>query len=440
MLNIAIAGRFDPIVGATVRRLQNAASGAYRIVGLHPVPLRIPHVVWRTGSLMTARNTTTMLGDVDVLVYFCLTSPGPQSTPEGIMRDVSLCAATCLAETAAARPGLRVVLVTRATGGGHHAPDSAGAFWRHVESIFRACPNLRVVRTGPLLSDRDPVTRAAVEHCMHARVADIPGAASRAAVAVRPDDFLRAVCDAVESPTPGDFSPDAAAIPWDEWFRIQFAAIPSGRILRGLRSVRMHIHPDVHHRAEILREYIDASPAVTDVPRTADHARIRAIRLFCSDALDDIDSTLANDIPEDRRLREKHDETCYVQRVLDCPTRPVGDIAALLMAWLPQFFHTVSVDEAGGGRVLCRTFRIPIVELERRDESPNRCRIVVRSPWSSSFESPTSFVVTTTGTPDEPGILLVVVENTPNLKIMTAMIRALLLSFGRYLREYGCGR
>ncbi len=79
------------------------------------------------------------------------------------------------------------------------------------------------------------------------------------------------------------------------------------------------------------------------------------------------------------------------------------------------------------------------MEFEKIIESPNRCRVIVRNPWALNMKKPANFIVTTTGTDCEPGVLLVIVEDAPQNKLILSSFRAMMIAFGRYLKEYGCG-
>lgn len=431
MLHIAISGQFDAFVPDFIRGFLKNRRDGVRWTALHfsPLDMNVP-VTWRTGSLLAERNTLTMLEDVDVLLYFAMTPPDDRNIPEGAMHDVALCAATCLARAAQKSQNLRVILVSREI---HHKMTLGNdeAYWRQIENLFRQnVQELKIIHTQPVLSEFDAITLAVYEYARCFPRETLPDEADRRVAPVEKTRFYDAIAHAIDGG--GDIDLEGTnALTWREWLDLNAEAVPKRRFFQNLQRARYQHDDDVKRRHRLLKAFMRETP---ELQGPFPH-QIEGVRRFLASAYDE-DLTPPKLFLTRKSAPKAHLTSC-VQRILDRSSRSISDIADLLMEWLPRYLkRTISLESTGNHRVLCRALRIPLVELEKVDESERVCRILVRCPWFSSVNTPVYLAVMDVGAPDSPGPILVVVENSLHLDIVSTGLRAMLASFGKYLREY----
>ena len=434
---IALAGQFDQMLASFITWNNRKGNPDLRFLGLNDVSCEgIPNIQWRTGSLISARNTASMLGDIDTLLYFGLTPPPLIHTDRGYAPDVALVAAANLARSIAQHPQCHVVLVTRYFPNDYKNLSTHYAFWRQIIRIFKSsCSSLSIIQTMPVISEDDAVMLGILES----------GRISQSRTDSEATDWLNltspvhklrlfeTMLNALSENTASCriLSGNAVLSYADVKAQIQ----KSRHKLHALKTLKCSVDPESRSRAHLLNETLRFHTAQAIGEEDRNDRRIR----------EDIADIFERDISGTPLLLkskpgEKAHTGGYAQRVISGPRRSVSEIADLLMQWLPRYFQRmVQVDEIASSRLLCRLARIPLLELEKREESPNRCRLLMRNPWAHTVQSRSSLLVTTTEDCDNPGELLVIIEDTPDSKLVTMAVRGLLMSFSKYLKEYGCG-
>ena len=428
---LAIAGQIDRISALFVSLYRHKTKAASpQIVALSETRREdMDDVHWRCGSLISRHETAKMLDGVNVLVYFALTPPLTLRSPQGLEPDVAIASAVSLAQCASAMPGCRVVLVTRYCGENENLPPNY-AFWQQITRIFADnCSNLAIIRTMPVLSCDDAVLRGMSESGRNR--ADAAAGWDNLCAPVAPESLVDSIIHAIQD----DSAHGDVVLSGSNSVSYRHLAEIVVRVRRAdpIRRLRAAVDPEARTRAQLLDETVRFPTS---------ESRAENIGRDFSIAVEEAFEPLK--LRRSMLLRpssgEKVESSCYAQRVLTNPRRSVSEIADLLMQWLPRYFQRmVRVDNLGGSRLLCRFTRIPLLELEKKQEADNRCRLVMRSPWAHSVQSKTSLTVMTTGNTDNPGELVIVVEDAPGTKLLNMGFRAILHAFGRYLRDYGCG-
>ncbi|MBR4984375.1 MAG: hypothetical protein IKY83_01370 [Proteobacteria bacterium] len=434
---IAITGQFDGLVASfsewVYRRMRP------NLVCLDRVPREgLSRARWRLGSMISARDTSTMLADVDALVYFCLTPFETHRTTEGLAEDVAISGATNLARCARATPGVRVILVTRMM------PDTASEMscetFLQIRRIFReACPNLSVIETAPLLSAQDALTLSVFESARAgSRVGDGVSWLSLLQPVSRTALF-EAIAGQIECQSPSDVTVEGGcAMTWREYFDILSRLVPGHvHLFDRVRSVSS---PETAARRAFLNALMAVHSARSGLRDDGEEGNDAPVRRALSDVAHELAGLAFGPLQLHARPGrfEDHFAACYAQRILSETSRDVSSIADLLMEWLPRYFQrAVKVEDMGQNRLMCRVAFIPVVELEKTVEAPDRCRLRLRSPWLIS-DRQTSLVVTKTA--GQNGALLILIEDDPKRRLITQGMRGMLYAFGRYLKAYGCGR
>ena len=125
----------------------------------------IDPISWRLGSLVSTQTTASMLDNIQVLVYFCLTPTDERRTDEGYARDIEITAAFNLAQQAKQHPECHVILVMRSFPDDQRKYHDIYGYWQKILNTFtHTCSNLTVIRTAPVLSELDAFCVALAEH------------------------------------------------------------------------------------------------------------------------------------------------------------------------------------------------------------------------------------------------------------------------------------
>ena len=434
---IALSGQFDTLMGAFTEWLYRRMRP--NLVCLDRLPReKIGRARWRLGSMVSTLDTSTMLADVDVLIYFCLTPFESHRTPEGLAEDVAISGATNLARCARKNPDLRVILVTRMIP--ETASETSCETFLQIRRIFReACPNLSVIETAPLLSAQDALTLAAYERARSdSHVPETAAWLSLIQPAPR-SALFEAIAAQIESDSPSDVTVEGDhAMTWQDYLGI----------LEDLVSTRVRVIDRVKQIAsgeaaarraffEAIRFGHSSRGALRGEDDVGDDTQVRqALEAISKELADSACSSLLLHARQGRF--EDHFAACYAQRILSAPTRDVPEITDLLMEWLPRYFQrAVKVEDRGQNRLMCRVALIPVLELEKIEETPDRCRLRMRSPWLNSRRQTSLVVMRTAG---QNGALLILIEDDPKRRFITQGMRGMLYAFGRYLKEYGCGK
>ena len=434
---IAFSGQFDALMGTFAEWLYRRMRP--NLVCLDRVPReKLGRARWRLGSMVSSLDTSTMLADVDALVYFCLTPFESHRTPEGLAEDVAICGATNLARCARKNPGVRVILVTRIIP--ETASETSCETFLQIRRIFReACPNLSVIETAPLLSAQDALTLAAYERARSD--SSIPENTAWLSL-IQPAQrgaLFEAIAAQLESDSPSDVTVEGdRSMTWQEYLGIMEKLVPAR--VRVLDRVRQLASGEASARRiffEAIRFGHSSRGALRGEDEVGDDSQVRQ-------ALEAISQELADAACAPLLLRarpgrfEDNFAACYAQRILSAPSRDVPEITDFLMEWLPRYFQrAVKVEDRGQNRLMCRVALIPVLELEKIEESPDRCRLRMRSPWLNSRRQTSLVVMRTSG---QNGALLILIEDDPKRRFITQGMRGMLYAFGRYLKEYGCGK
>ena len=434
---VALAGQFDQMLASFIAWNNRKGDPNLRFLGLNNVSCAdIPNILWRRGSLISARDTASMLGDIDTLLYFCLTPPPPVHTSQGYALDVALVAAANFAQSISKHPKCRVVLVTRYFPDDYQKLSTYYAFWRQIIRVFKSyCSNLAIIQTMPVISDKDVFMLGMLEHghLSPKRLDSEDTEWLNLTSPVTETQLFEGILKAISEDTISSkiLSGDTLMA----YIDVKELISQSRKKLHTLKALKCSVEPESRSRARLLNETLRFH--TTQIMGEEDR-NDRRIREDIADIFErDISGTALLLKP---KAGEKARTGGYAQRVISGPKRSVSEIADLLMQWLPRYFQRmVQVDEIASSRLLCRMARIPLLELEKREESPNRCRLLMRNPWAHTVQSKASLLVTTTEECDNPGELLVIIEDTPDSKLLTMTVRGLLLSFAKYLKEYGCG-
>ena len=438
--NIALAGQFDRIQAAFASWIQQPAHSekSLRLFGLSAIPYqRIANISWRCGSLLCPRDTASMLSDLNALVYFCLTPPSLVQTAQGFDLDVAIASASNLAQHIAMRPDCRVVLVTRYFPDDGRKLGTCYNFWQQIIGMFKAqCPNLVVIQTMPVISDDDAVMLGMLENSQ----SHIYGSRNDSTdwlnltSPISRNRLFEAIRDSIWDQTPQN------AVILNGHIVLSYAELSrlisqSGSRLHPLKKMKLAIEPEARSRAQLLRETLafHTTQTLNGDDKMDSHQIEELAEIFITN------KTASRLLLEPEPGKQLHAKG-YAQRMIAGPSRSVSEIADLLMQWLPRYFQRlVQVDNIGSSRLLCRLSRIPLLELEKHEESPHRCRLLLRNPWAHSIQSKASLLITSTEQTDFPGELLVIIEDGPESKLLTMGMRGLLMSFAKYLKEYGCG-
>lgn len=445
MFTIAFAGQFDHFLPDFIHWFSKNVMPDCNFVGLNHQSFReLSSISWRIGSLLSSRDTEGMLNQIDALVYFGMTPPSLNKTDEGIERDVALSAAVNVASAAKLFPDLRVILVTRNVQNEHPKLGSCSDYWLQIVKIFKdSVQNLNVIQTNPVISELDAVCVAMFENAQQ-KLANRPDSIwKKSFQPVKKRDFYDAIKNAITGKSTGNCTilHGDCSIEWLDWIKVNQRAIPSSRQPGRIAQMRNALFPENHLRAELLDEVISDSSSNPSHNSSLKPYILAEMLQIAEDLLDD---KIANKplllAPGRFHIPVAGKSSCYVQRILTRPLRSVSDIADLLMGWIPRYFQRmIRVEELSASRIMCRMSRIPVLEFEKIIESPNRCRLLLRSPWALNVKNTVNLVVATTGYEKDPGILFVIVEDAPKNLIFMSSFRAMMIAFGRYLKDYGCG-
>ncbi|MCL2325284.1 MAG: hypothetical protein FWC40_02090 [Proteobacteria bacterium] len=447
MRTIALAGQLDAFA-AHFSREWARMSPADDIVALSREAydgFSVSH--WRLGSLVSFRDTANMLRGVSLAYYFCLTPPGEERTSEGLARDVALSAAVNFVREARQHEGLHVVLVMR------RFPDDARAlgpiyhYWREVREIFRdGVAALSVVDVAPMWSEHDALTMGMLDAAQAGRMdaGDI-----RLLNLVQPaasSEVLAALHGAAEGIRGDQLVVGERAASYRALLECMRQAIPKTLLQKWTKRLTSGLGAEAKLRRQLFEE-TSAFHVVSDGAHLQDEHGLPAdLALACRDFVGDVcdgggfqEAILrCLHVPKRRPATTVQYTPCYVQRIASRPKRSVSAIADLLMQWLPRYFQRlVRVDAVASSRLLFRFSRIPVLEIEKIEETPRRCALAIRSPWADSPQTQAQLLITVTGDIAAPRELLVIIEDNPELRMLSILKRALLLAFGRYLKEYG---
>ena len=200
-----------------------------------------------------------------------------------------------------------------------------------------------------------------------------------------------------------------------------------------------HLHSASKLRASLLDETMAFDTAPDPLPISPDKTPdiVRNIQNAAKDFLN------AHDIRSfdiQQAVHPKHRSSCHIQRILTRPTRTASQIADLLMAWLPRYLqHAVSLNEISRDRQIFRISRIPLLEIEKLESSPDYCRLIIQSPWGQTMKERVMLTIMRTGNDGCHAKAFAVIENTPNLPFHIKVFHIMLKSFSHYLQDYGCG-
>lgn len=434
---IALAGQFDALMASFAEWLYRRMRP--NLVCLDRVPReRFSRARWRLGSMISSFDTSTMLADVDVLVYFCLTPFETHRTPEGLAEDVAISGATNLARCVRKSNGVRVILVTRMIP--ETACEVSCETFLQIRRIFReAVPDVSVIETAPLISAQDALTLAVYEHARSGGAK--PGDVSWLSLMqpVQRHELFEAIGACIENAGPSEVTVEGGcALTWREYLEMIEKNV-SART-RVIDRVRQAASPDSVARKAFLDAVRAGHSARSGLRDDYECASDEPIRF----ALESLAEDMGRNAFGPLLLRElsghfgDHFAACYAQRILSAPSREVSEIADLLMEWLPRYFQrAVKVEEIGRNRLMCRVALVPVLEIEKIVESQDWCRLILRSPWGGSRNQTSLSVTRTAG---QNGALLILIEDDPKRRFITQGMRGMLYAFGRYLREYGCGK
>ena len=434
MFTIALSGQLDRLASKFVNWIAHRKTHPYQIIGVGHTPyLGIHHLGWRTGSLMSQKDTAGMLEGVDALVVFCMTPPKQTRTSEGLAVDVALASAVNLAKIAQSHPGMRVILVMR------RLPKEADEqmpiydYWLEVRKIFQErCPNICVLQCDPILNECDAITLAVFERLCTIKhpVKDVTDNRVRPASM---HQFFEAIERALHSVDASCQVYGDGSVSWREWFETASNAISIGHKLRYVHQIYSILKTEGQQRERLLNESLGIQDDLEDAAAHSDV--LKRICHFTADMIEEgVPGALA--LEPDKSHAVKH--TCYVQRLVAQSRRSVSETTDLFMQWLPRYFRrAVRVDELGTGRLACRLGFVPLLEFEKIVESESRCRMNVRFPWGRNVQTPTSFVLMSTGLGDDLRKLLIIVEDAPDSNALITGIRGMMMAFGLYLKEYG---
>ncbi|MBO4349877.1 MAG: hypothetical protein J6A01_02900 [Proteobacteria bacterium] len=431
---IALAGQYDRLSAKFVNWITHQKSHHYHVIGVSRTQYEgIHHLDWRTGSLMSPRDTDGMLEGVNALVIFCLTPPELSRTSEGLDMDVALVSAVNLAKCAQRRPDLRTILVMRNLPADEDEQMPIYAFWLEIKKIFEdRCTQLCVLETAPLLNEADAISLAIFERLGTFN----PNADNMTNHRIRPVSMYQlfnAIEQALHSQEKTCKVHGLDSISWREWYETASNAISIRHKLKYTYQLRAMLKVEAQQRNRLLNESILIPDEIDEY--TAHAAILKKILQFTNDMMDD-------DIPHTLHLKPKKTHnlkhTCYVQRLVAHSRRSVSETTDLLMLWLPRYFkRLVRVDELGMGRMACRVGVVPLLELEKIVESESQCKINIRFPWGKNTPTPTSLVLMTTGLGKDLRKLLIIVEDAPDSNAVITALRGMLMAFGLYLKEYG---
>ena len=431
---IAISGQFDRLSAKFVNWITHRSSPHYHIIGISRTQYEgIHHLDWRTGSLMSPRDTDGMLEGVHALVIFCLTPPELSRTSEGLGMDVALASAVNLAKCVQKRPNVRTILVMRKLPKNADELMPIYEFWLEIKKIFEdRCLKLCVLETDPILNESDAITLAIFE-----RLGSFtPNAVDLTNHRIRPVSMYQlfnAIEQTLHSSEDSRKVYGQDSISWREWSETASDAIHVKHKLKYAYQLRSVLKTEAQQRKQLLSETILIPDEGEEY--TAQTNILKKILQFTIDMMDD-EIPLTLHLKPQKSHTLKH--TCYVQRLVAHSKRSVSETTDLLMLWLPRYFkRLVRVDELGMGRMACRFGVVPLLELEKIVESESQCKINIRFPWGKSNPTPTSLVLMTTGLGQDLRKLLIIVEDAPDSNALITGLRGMMMAFGLYLREYG---
>lgn len=450
---IAFTGQFDTLLSrfyAWFKRTPEAKT--QRMIGIHHEEMEgFPQLIWRTGSLVSIRETDSMLADINTLVCFYMTPPEDTQTRQGHDRDVALTSAVNIARCAQNKSNMRVILVTRILPKSNANAADNYDYWNSILNIFKThCINLNIIHTSPILSECDIITLSLFEHIVLRSADDTESSQIAWMNQTQPIEEKRFFHALHQKIIRSDYQPMSSQVfegdvtlSYQDWREIMTDSLPS-HSYRLLSRFYKRYMPYRVHRARFLRETLSfhtfSGKSHADEPEPVPEFWKKTCALLAEELLDGMSQSSSLLAKSKLTFFKPLETTCYVQRVLKNPKRTISEIADILMQWLPRHFQrALSVEDMGPDRVLCRISRVPVLEIEKHEESPTRCRLFVRFPWGKSVQSKTNLLITTTGTLKSPDILLIVIEDGPDNSIFTAALRSLLHAFGRYLKDYGCG-
>lgn len=450
---IAFTGQFDGLLTqfySWFRRSAHVKSESSRMIGIYDAKVEgFPQLDWRTGSLLSAREVTSMLADIRVLVCFYMTPPEDIVTHQGHARDVALTSAVNIARCANAQPDLRVILVTRMFPQETSSFDENYEYLENILHIFKTnCKNIDIIQCSPVISEYDVISLAMFEHALFHAKNHTKCCSSHWTNLTQPMPeraFFKALHAAILAPSSApsiQFLQGCEVLSYQSWFDILLASIPLHIQRKTLAHIKMQFMPCVLQRSRILDETIKFPTAEngSQVPGELSLGGKKNFAMFVDDLLENRHNPRSLLASTDSRLFQERETACYVQRVIKNPNRSVSEMADLMMQWLPRYFQRMlRVEDIDSDRVLCRVSRVPLLELKKVEESSTRCRLYVRFPWAKSVTARTSLLITTSGSSKSPGILLVVIEDSPDNAIFKTSMRMLLHAFGKYLKDYSCG-
>lgn len=446
MKTIAIAGQLDTFVAHYSRHLardgeQNELLGisheAYEGFGIQK---------WRLGSLISQRDSTDLLANVELAYYFCLTPPGTNRTTEGLESDVALLAAYNFAREASRHPELRVVLVLRISSDDSRKLGPIYHFWREVREIFKeTCPNLVVLRMAPILSSLDPLAMALVERAKTEHKEPFDTHILNLVQAQNLGEAIQSLDRAADAShgqvlvSEGEKALSYAALIDElrknverhlcakQWARLSALLTPQKRLNEALLAETIAFHS----LSDIALQRAASYTTPVEI--------VDLCRELVQEARDNHQHVTVKSHKElTKRFKTVSLSPSYVQRVATHPKRSVSVIADLLMQWLPQYFRRLlRFETPDGSRRMGRIYRVPVFELEKFEQTPKRCLLRISSPWATSVKSYASLSFIITGEIESPRELLAVIEDGPDAAILTLLQRGLLHAFARYLREYG---
>lgn len=449
---VAFGGQLDKFFASFMEWLGARSPAESQFIGLSPVALRMDvPISWRQGSMVSENDTVAMLKDADAFVYFGLMPITEDLTDEGLAEDVALCGAYNLAQAAARNPSCHVILVMRAFPRENRKFGKYYQFWREIIRIFQKnCRNLTILETTPILSELDSLTLGMAERVLAEGKSKnhlTPEWLNFTSL-THPETLYSAIFHAlthVFGEPERHVIADKNLVTYDEWYRM-LKDVVSGHF-RAFPQLMMHIHPEASTRQILVGETLKFSTTHPDW--VGDNLSEIGIEEGCRERLRGELKNMVNRMGWGRSLCLKAlgragkgvQSRCYVQRILSAPNRDIPAITDLLMKWIPRYFQrTVRVDDLDENRRICRLARIPLMELEKKQETPTRCQLILRTPWGKSVKPVTRFTVTQTGTIEDSGELLVIVEDGPSSGALMKVIRAMLWAFGKYLRDYGVGK
>jgi len=413
---------------------------------------------WRIGSMTSERDTRQMLKDLSIVYYFCLTPPYEARTYEGLDIDVSLCDAMNFASVAGSIPDLRVVFVTRFSPLDDRPMGSTWNFWREIANIFEEnIKNLQIVKTTPMWSVSDSETMGMISYAQHHKIPAQDTRFFNLIAPIAPEFLMKNLVELyknwpAETPRKHMLIEGEASVSYAALLNCIKTVLANHSIKRRLARFLESSDPKQAARDEVLFiQSLDfhqvTFKSLCHVGETNNQEIVfRQCRDFvneqCDISLVDAAVSRIGVAARDEKVRAEVEVAShsrnYVYRIARYPRRSVSEIADLFIKWIPRYFQrTVRIEDLGSNRQLYRFTRIPLAELEKVDESWQRCRILMKWPWGIKVDAHTQLLVTVTGTREQMREILIVCEEGPQSTWFVLLARGIMAAFAKYLRDYG---